>query len=275
MSNVAVETVVHVDGLAMHRDADGAFRIRDVDLAERLGFDRPRKIRELIARMVEQGLLPGVFMRPTVGRTSMPRGGVREDVVNEYWLDRVEALLVVMKSETPEANRWCRVIATVFDRALTAGQFVFRQDPEVTRLAIRIQRLEAKDYESAWEQEVVNELARITPHIVNWDNEHNYRANDKRMHWALGKTWRVILGDTVYDELRRRCPHPCGGNLYGQWITGERMKLVRREDMVITLFISRRSLSWREYERDMRSHFRRAPIQLQIGSSSRLSKVGS
>ena len=39
-----------------------------VDLAERLGFDRPRNIRQLIGRMVEQGFLPGVQTRCTVQR---------------------------------------------------------------------------------------------------------------------------------------------------------------------------------------------------------------
>ena len=45
-------------------------RVRDTDLAERLGYDRPRKIREIIMRMIESGELSGLHVRPAVGRTS-------------------------------------------------------------------------------------------------------------------------------------------------------------------------------------------------------------
>jgi hypothetical protein len=39
---------------------------------------------------------------------------------------------------------------------------------------------------------------------------------------------------------------------------------IKREDMVVTMFIARRATKWTEYEREMRSHFRRAPVQLRL-----------
>lgn len=77
-------------------------RVRDVDLAARLGFERPRKIRELIERIWPENRRPHV--RPMVGRTSMPRGGEREFTVWEYWLTEAEALKLTARSETPIAD---------------------------------------------------------------------------------------------------------------------------------------------------------------------------
>lgn len=86
--------VLQVDGLALQRDpTDGAFRIRDIELAERLGYDRPRNIRKLIVAMIERGDLPGLAPRSTVQRIEKNRGfvqGVEDRAVDEYWLDRIE-----------------------------------------------------------------------------------------------------------------------------------------------------------------------------------------
>lgn len=76
--------------------------IRDVDAAERLGFARPRKIREIITRIWPENQRPHV--RPTVGRTSMPNGGTRETVVQEFWLTEAQLLKVCARSETPVAE---------------------------------------------------------------------------------------------------------------------------------------------------------------------------
>lgn len=83
---------------------DGEPRIRDVDAAERLGFKRPRKIRELIERTWPDANSSGIYVRPTVGRTQMPTGGVRETPVTEYWLTEAQLLKVIARSQTPVAD---------------------------------------------------------------------------------------------------------------------------------------------------------------------------
>ena len=147
-------------------------------------------------------------------------------------------------------------------RAYTAGQLVPR-DPHAVALALRIKALDSADYESAWDTELKLELARLRK-IKGWVPGPNNGPEPQPLAFAYGRTWRIILGDTVYEELRSRCPHPRDGNLYGQWLTSERMRLVRREDMVLTMFIARRAMRWADYEVEMRSHFRRAPIQLRL-----------
>lgn len=79
-------------------------RVRDVELADWLGYDRPRKIRELIRKLEKSGFLPGINVCPHRGRTLMPKGGEREDVVYEYLLTEAEALLVATRSETATAR---------------------------------------------------------------------------------------------------------------------------------------------------------------------------
>ncbi|MBA2685297.1 MAG: KilA-N domain-containing protein [Gemmatimonadaceae bacterium] len=147
-------------------------------------------------------------------------------------------------------------------RAYMAGQLVSRGD-ESTRLILRIKALDSKDYESAWDDELKLELARLRK-ITGWSPGPGNGPEPKGLSFAYGRTWRVILGDSVYEELKRRNPHPRDGNLYGQWVQEERLRLIRREDMVVTMFVARRATRWADYEREMRSHFRRAPIQLHL-----------
>lgn len=156
--------VLHVDGFALERDVTGGFRIRDIDLAERLGYDHPRDIRKLIARMAERGELEAVSIRATVERIEK-RGatrGVEHREVTEYWLDRIEALLVVMKSETPNAAKMCRLIATVFDRVLSEYE---QSRSALRRLPAHLERWflspSALDFESLWPDSLVRELERL------------------------------------------------------------------------------------------------------------------
>lgn len=147
-------------------------------------------------------------------------------------------------------------------RAFMAGQLVPRDD-EAVRLALRIKALESKDYESGWTAELKLEFARLRG-VKGWTPGPGNGSEPQPLSHAYGKTWRIILGDQVYEALKRRNPHPRDGSLHGQWLQEERLKLVRREDMVVTMFVARRATRWTDYEREMRAHFRRAPIQLRL-----------
>jgi len=86
--------------------------------------------------------------------------------------------------------------------------------------------------------------------------------------YPYGRTWRIVLGDKVYEALKTRNPHPRSGTLHGQWLKEEALRIAKREDLVIALVLSRRSSRWAEYESEMRSHFRRAPIQMRLLSKA-------
>lgn len=71
----------------------GELRALDVDLAERLGFGRPRKIRDLIARWLPE--LDKLGGCPAVGRV------VSGNEVDEFYLNRKQAIFITGKSDTP------------------------------------------------------------------------------------------------------------------------------------------------------------------------------
>ena len=72
-------------------------RARDIDLAERNGYERPRKIRDLVKTYLASGDLSQDDVRPVVGRT---RIGIAERNVTEFWLSEAAALFIIAKSET-------------------------------------------------------------------------------------------------------------------------------------------------------------------------------
>ncbi|MBS1093825.1 hypothetical protein [Gluconobacter wancherniae] len=89
---------------AMH---DGELRILDTDLATRLGFERPRKIRELISR--HRGALEKMGTCPAVGRV------IRGNETEAYYLNKKQAIFITAKSETPEATEITIEIIEKFD----------------------------------------------------------------------------------------------------------------------------------------------------------------
>jgi hypothetical protein len=86
-------------------------RCRDLDLADRLGFDRPRKIREIIERNIEEIQTFG----PAPRRGALlvrPQGGAVD--VEEYWLNEEQALLVSVLSKAKHAAAVRAMLIKVF-----------------------------------------------------------------------------------------------------------------------------------------------------------------
>ena len=168
----------------------------------------------------------------------------------------MNALTIQGQSIRRDGDLWC-----ITDLWRASGSPKAKRPVDYSRTN---EALEAKDYESGWDVELKIELARLR-RIRGWAPKEDKPGPEPRgLSFAYGRTWRVILGDEIYDELKRRNPEPKDGSLHGQWILSERMKLIRREDMIVTLYIARRSTRWTDYERDMREHFRRSPIQLRL-----------
>jgi len=93
----------------------GEPRVHDVHLAERLGFDRPLNIRNLIkrnhAKLARFGILSAVKrIHEGAGRPT-----------SEYYLNQKQAIFVCMKSETEKAFDVQVEIVHVFDAYLKGG----------------------------------------------------------------------------------------------------------------------------------------------------------
>lgn len=93
---------LEVNGWDLVVGEDDVPRVRDLDLGKRLGYERPRKFRELVERLRRDGILNDIDCRPTVGRQLVPASGSFRDVT-EYHLTERGALKAIVKSETPKA----------------------------------------------------------------------------------------------------------------------------------------------------------------------------
>lgn len=96
----------------------GEPRVYDLELAERLGFDRPADIRKLIKRN-EEKLLKFSHIA-TVARCVELGNGAKRDVA-EYYLNQKQSIWLCMKSETDKAFDVQAEIVRVFDAYLTGG----------------------------------------------------------------------------------------------------------------------------------------------------------
>ena len=86
-------------------------RVRDVRLGEALGFDRPRKIRDLIIANLAE--LNSYGSTPRRGAMIEAGKGAKREVF-EYWLSEEQALLITMFSRTERAAEARREIIRVF-----------------------------------------------------------------------------------------------------------------------------------------------------------------
>ncbi len=92
-------------------EIDGEPRLRDLTIADRLGYERPRDIRELIKRNLEElGTYGAAPYRTAL--LSRPQGGVVQ--VDEYWLNEPQSLLICMFSKTDMAAEVRRALIELF-----------------------------------------------------------------------------------------------------------------------------------------------------------------
>lgn len=105
--------------------ADNEPTIRDIDWAERLGFERPRDIRELIKRMAKAGRLGEVACR-TVRHPG-------SKAATEFYLTKAQALKVAAKSETTYADELLDQMIQVFLLATGQAQVAVGAAPKEPR----------------------------------------------------------------------------------------------------------------------------------------------
>lgn len=89
-------------------DGEREPRVRDLDLAARLGYERVTKIRDLIKGLVSAGKLKDIAVFPAAVQTSGGRP------TREFWLTEAQALKVVAKSETAKADALLDEVIAVF-----------------------------------------------------------------------------------------------------------------------------------------------------------------
>ena len=201
---VGDQRVIHVGAWTLTTTAatDEEPRIRDLDLAERLGYERPRKIRDLIDRLLREEKLNDIHQRPAVGRRA---GQVAAQPVTEFWLTEAQALKVVAKSETAKADAILDEVIAVFiaarrgllPQAPPAGLTAEQLTEVLAPLLARIASLEAQGGRPCLGNggarihvlDPLREVARIEARAVG-------RTDDKTL-----RAMRMAAEETLRDRL--------------------------------------------------------------------------
>ena len=109
---------------------DGQPMIQDLELASRLGYERPRTIRDLIKRMVKEGKLNEINICRVAKQTPGEPGRPAE----EFWLSEFACLKVTTKSETANADEITNEVIQVFIDAKNGTRPASRRvDPVVAK----------------------------------------------------------------------------------------------------------------------------------------------
>ncbi len=210
---------------------DTSARVLDLELAKHLGFERPRKIRELIERLQKEGSLPGVYMRPTVGRKAIGRktgkAGAVEYETAEYWLTQSQALFVSARSATKKGSEILWALIRVFEAA--AEDWKRQQEAHDGALVVLLLAERACDWSIMWKKEFAAEICRLDR--VKWDGGGSQPRFLASTYWRI---YRAILSPAVYRELKKRNRDPKFRSNHHQFLTPEARDVMQRHVVTIT-----------------------------------------
>lgn len=252
MTKTPTTTLVHLGWPLLLSDG-GEVRIRDIDLAEKLRYARPRKIRDLIKKLIDEGKLSEDCERTVRGRSRTPTGGEVVREVIEYHLTREQALKVAARSETDVADALLTEMIHVFTLALD-GKLVAADDTPKTR-ELKLYLLEERvTLERLFEPHFIAVICRL--------HGTSYKPGDHAPVWFrgfVGRMYKLMLGENVRLEMKSR-----GNNrdLY-EFLTPDALRLVRTH-MDFISGIARQCRTMDELTRRLRTHFVGDSFQFSI-----------
>ncbi|MFZ1325941.1 MAG: hypothetical protein WAT67_07955 [Candidatus Contendobacter sp.] len=199
-------------------------RILDLQLAERLGFERPRKIREMIKRNEDKLLKFGGC--PTVGRV------VEGNETQAYYLNQKQAIFICMKSETDKAFDVQVEIVHVFD-AYLGGQ----ARPPMPNFANPAEAARAWALEYERSQNLQREVEASRPKVIFHDQVVSSESvmDFASMFSLLQRKTGQRFNRPKFLEFCRRHGIACQANQYSG--VGAN-RFVPRKDYVGTWFVS-------------------------------------
>lgn len=163
--------------------------------------------------------------------------------------------LVCIKTEQPLGKKLRRFLADEIVPRLRRGSLdVSVAERELIALTLR---LDPADASTIWDVDLVQHLCRVCRRPV-WDGVERM---PRWLRGPMGMIYRIVLGETVYRELRARNPDPRDGSLNYQFLTEARHKLMQRDMGKVLMCLESSTTSEQFFER-LRHHYRRAPLQL-------------
>jgi hypothetical protein len=208
---------------------NGEPRVHDLILAERLGFDRPRKVREIIQRNLDKLLKFGHC--PTVGRCIEIGNGAKREV-EEYYLNQKQAIFICMKSETDKAFDVQVEIVHVFDAYLNGDI-----KPPMPNFANPAEAARAWALEYERSQTLQREVEASRPKVVFHDQVVSSESvmDFASMFSLLQRKTGQHFNRPKFLEFCRRHGIACQANQYSGVGTN---RFVPRKDYVGTWFVS-------------------------------------
>lgn len=125
---------------------------------------------------------------------------------------------------------------------------------EIVALNLRLNPATAT---AIWERDTVQDICRLYRKEV-WEPPARMPMWLKE---PMGRIYRIVLGDTVYRELKSRNPDPKDGSLNYQFLTEARHRLMLK-DMGIVSALIRTSNTREEFFAKLQHQYRRTPLQL-------------
>lgn len=223
----------------------GEPRIRDLDLAERLGYSKTHNIRDLIRTMLKEGRLRDVLVFRVTRKT--PQGGRPGE---EFWLTEAQALKVIAKSGTDAADRILDEMIEVFRLAIRGLLSPERANSAETRLAMFLLS-ERQQVARFLKDSLITEVCRIYGygHLPGNQPPQFFRMVAERIY-------AIIFGKEVHAEMQR-----CGDKRkYYQFLTDDAHRMAQH-DLDILETLARQSFSPDEFWMRVEAHFKKAPLQ--------------
>jgi hypothetical protein len=155
------------------------------------------------------------------------------------------------------ARRLLRALAGVGIVSLIDNATGYEHAREATELPFIFRALlldSAQPWDLMWPADFVVAVCKL--------HGEDYTGGPQPRHLSstYDRIYRLILGDEVVDELKRRNPEPSFGSNHHQWLTPEARETVRKQIPYITL-LAEQSFSKGEFWARLANRYLKAPFQ--------------
>lgn len=249
MSDLKTKTV---DGMAFAVGFDDKEpRVRDVALAAWLGFASIKELRQLIERHLDEIEAYGVLLQ--FEEKSQKQGRP----ASYFYLNEPQALLVGILSRTAKAAEVRRALIVAFGK-------VKNDVKRYEYLEARILAFdERRNWERLWGPTVVAEICRLH----RWPTVGSTGCMYAPLRGVFDRLYRIVLGDEVVDEIKKRNPDPRHGQNHHQLLQEKARDMVGNDIQLIEIF-ARQSATTDEWTSKLRAHFQREPYQLTLSAAA-------
>ena len=245
--------VLHEGGLEF-RSTDGEPRIRDLDLAAQLGYERPRDIRKPIEKFSNE-----IGVCATVAQTSGPKGGRPTD---EYWLTEAQALFIVAKSETAKATEILKLVIGAFiavRRQIARDEHALKTIPRRLIEALLLPA-PAPEWERMFQPSLVAAICDL--HGKRWIGG----AHPRFLSSTNRKIYDLVFSGGIGVEIKRRNPLPKWGSNHHQQLTPEARDYLAAQLKIVEA-IARQSDNKADFWRRMARQYAEGMLQLSLRPS--------